>query len=93
MNLDDALDAAMSAPAVKKGPDCTMGAAMSRMPDDTRDRVLRVLMERREDGTMVSTSVIADILMAAGYPVKQEAVMRHRRTMLGRSNGCACRVP
>lgn len=93
MNLDDALDEAMAAPTPKRGPECSMGLTLDVMPAETRERVLRVLQERRADGTMVATTTIAQLLADAGYAVKQDAVMRHRRRLLGRANGCACRVP
>jgi hypothetical protein len=92
MNLDAALDEAMAAPTPKRGPDCSMGLVLQVMPDETRDRVLRALTTQRQDGSLVPSTVIADLLIAAGYNVKVDAVQRHRRRVMGRTNGCACRV-
>ncbi len=89
MNLDAALDAAYSG-RVRKGPTCTMGAVLTQVPDTTRTKLLQVLTTPNSSGLFVSTSVISELLAAAGYQVKPDAVMRHRRTLLGRQNGCAC---
>jgi hypothetical protein len=41
---------------------------------------------------MVATTTLSEILAAAGHQVKPDALQRHRRTMLGKQNGCACGV-
>lgn len=92
MNLDAALDEAMAAPTPKRGPDCSMGLILKVIPADTRERILRALTQQRRDGTLVPSTVLADILIAAGYNVKVDAVQRHRRRLMGKTNGCACRV-
>lgn len=91
MNLDAALDAALDQ-RPRKGPTCTMGSSLQAMPADTAAKVITILTTPRADGQMVSTSIISNILIDHGYPVKPDAVMRHRRTLLGRNNGCACDV-
>jgi hypothetical protein len=90
MNLDAALDAAMTGPPTRKGPACTVGAALRVMPPETADKVFTALTTPKPDGLMVSTTLLAEILVDAGYAVKADALIRHRRTMLGRQNGCAC---
>lgn len=90
MNLDAALDAAMTGPSSRKGPACTVGAALRVMPPETADKVCVALSTPKPDGQMVSTTLLAEILVEAGYSVKADALIRHRRTMLGKQNGCAC---
>ena len=92
MNLDAALDEAMVAPTPKRGPDCSMGLVLQVIPGETRERILRAMTQPRQDGTLVPSTVIADLLISAGYNVKVDAVQRHRRRLMGRTNGCACRV-
>lgn len=89
MDIDAALDAAMDK-QVRRGPACSMGAVLTQMPEETVAKVLQILTQPRPDGQLVPSTIISDILIQYGWPVKPDAVMRHRRSLLGKSNGCAC---
>lgn len=91
MNLDAALDA-IHGERVRKGPRCVVGAILDQLPDDTRAKVVHVLTVPNRSGQLVSTATIATVLTDAGYPVRAASVVRHRRRLLGRQNGCACDV-
>lgn len=85
--LSDALDQ-LTLTTNRKGPMCTVGALRTVLDDDTWAKLERLIDEPLPDGTFVSCSQIADVLIGEGYRVQRPAIERHRRR--SRGNGCAC---
>lgn len=77
------LDALASAPAVVRGPRCSIGVLLENADFDVAMSLRAVL-----DQTTVSAKAIADALSRHGDPVTANTVARHRRR--GESNGCRC---
>jgi hypothetical protein len=92
VDLDAALDAVVASGHPRRGPECSVGAVLSILPADTAAKLVHVLTVPKPDGMMVATTTLSEILAAAGHQVKPDALQRHRRTMLGKQNGCACGV-
>lgn len=73
----------------RKGPTCTMGAALALMPDAYRESVLEALRTPTVNG-----ATIYALLRADGYKeVNHGAVLRHRRKLVGGAGEpCGCAV-
>lgn len=72
----------------RKGPTCTMGAALAEMPDAYRESVLEALRTPTVNG-----ATIYALLRADGYVVNNHAVLRHRRKLVGGAGEpCGCAV-
>lgn len=72
-----------SAPAVRKGPPCSIGALLDST-DETTAAALRTAL----DSPAVTAKAIADTLSRHGDSITAYTVARHRRR--GESNGCRC---
>ncbi|WP_406153228.1 hypothetical protein OG217_05800 [Streptomyces sp. NBC_01023] len=77
------LDALTGAPAVRKGPPCSIASVLASMDDNAADTLRRIL-----DTATVSSTAIAEVLSEHGRPVTSYTVARHRRR--GAANGCRC---
>ncbi|MGG7574096.1 hypothetical protein [Streptomyces sirii] len=77
------LNALTEAPAARKGPPCSVGAALTSVEEDTAATLRRIL-----DTRTVSSTAIADVLSQHGRMVTAYTVARHRRR--GEANGCRC---
>ncbi|MEU1592780.1 hypothetical protein ABZ468_07940 [Streptomyces sp. NPDC005708] len=77
------LDALTDAPAVRRGPQCSIGALLEAADPDVAESLRTVLNQTR-----VTAKAIADALSRHGDPITAYTVARHRRR--GESNGCRC---
>lgn len=83
--LDDALDALESARPRNGGQPCAVTRLLSEVPAETAERIRRLI-----DETTVQTTVIADTLERAGYPISYQGIARHRRRLTQPGSGCRC---
>ncbi len=67
----------------RKGPPCTVGAALSSIAPETAETLRRIL-----DTATVTSTAIAAVLSQHGPAVASNTVARHRRR--GQPNGCRC---
>ncbi|MEU5425559.1 hypothetical protein AB0H73_08110 [Streptomyces olivoreticuli] len=77
------LDALAGAPAVRKGPPCSIGTVLNGTDEATAAALQSAL-----DTPAITARLIADALGRHGEPVTAYTVARHRRR--GESNGCRC---
>ncbi|MEU3652837.1 hypothetical protein AB0E67_08280 [Streptomyces sp. NPDC032161] len=77
------LDALTQAPAVRKGPPCSVGSVLTSVDEETTEVLRRIL-----DTRTVSSTAIAEVLSQHGQAVTSYTVARHRRR--GEANGCRC---
>lgn len=83
LGLVEELDALASAPAMHRGPHCSVGAFLA-VADEQTAASLRTAL----DAPRVTARALADTLSRYGDPVTASTVARHRRR--GQSNGCRC---
>ncbi|MFF4543622.1 hypothetical protein ACFY1J_05155 [Streptomyces sp. NPDC001406] len=81
--LAQELDALAGAPAVRRGPRCSVGALLEAADPDVATSLRTVL-----DTTSVSATAIAETLSRYSDAVTAYTVNRHRRR--GKPNGCRC---
>ncbi|GAA5070980.1 hypothetical protein [Streptomyces similanensis] len=83
LGLVHELQALADAPAVIRGPQCSVGALLDAVGPNDADALRGAL-----DNDRVTARAIADVLSRHGDPITAYTVARHRRR--GDSNGCRC---
>lgn len=72
--------------AVKKGPPCSVASALARLSTRVPKSAERLL--ELVDDDQVPPRWLAERFVAAGEPMKDYTIRRHRRR--GHANGCGC---
>lgn len=88
MSLAAALDQLTETPT-RKGPACTVGAALAAIRDEHGDDAHDKLVALLANGKVEATRLAA-LLTENGYGIKAETVRRHRKR--GAGSGCSCPV-
>ncbi|MEU9355002.1 hypothetical protein AB0D65_29405 [Streptomyces griseoloalbus] len=83
LGLAHELQALTNAPALSRGPQCSVGAFLDAADVNDAAALREVL-----DNDRIPARAIADTLSRHGEPITAYTVARHRRR--GESNGCRC---
>lgn len=83
--LDDALDALAAARPRVGGTPCAVARLLSTLPEETGERIRKLI-----DESDVQTTLIAETLERAGYPISYQGISRHRRRLTQPGSGCRC---